>query len=226
MNQTLLLKITGRVGLLGACIVWLWEFLLHFSPTITEASGAFSFFLSVPFHNLVRGHRIAIIWVPLYYVWYYHFYQIMKPASRNWASVLFGLGVIAFTIGGMRIASRWFIGSIVQLQSSIPSDTYTDIISNYTLFWESLVQVLRVTIVFISILWIWLVGTWKTIYKKRIMILNPLVLLISVFVLYAILPEVWKYLAPIAMNVVHVVLFWVSLGYVYSTSDGEFESFS
>jgi hypothetical protein len=123
----------------------------------------------------------------------------------------------------MRIASRGFIGSLVHMQPMVSTDVYTDIISHYTLFWESLVQVLRVAILLISIIRIRLIRTWKTIYKKRMILLNPFALLISVFVLYAILPEVWKYVAPIAMNVVHGVLFWVSLGYVYNASDAELE---
>ncbi len=203
--------ITGLFGLLASIIVGIGEFLLHYSPQIIGNAENYHFFQFVSKENLITGHFLAVFAIPFYFLGYYHIYKMLEKGNKILASIVFGLGILAFTIGGFWITSRAFLGTIVHLQSDIDSNIYQSIIDNYTLISESLVQVLRVIILLLSVFFSVAILNGGTYYKKWMAIFNPIVLLLSVFAIYFISPEIGKYLAPIAMNVVHFILFSLSL---------------
>lgn len=203
--------LTGLLGLLASIIVGVGEFLLHYSPQIVGNAENYRFFQFVPKENLILGHFLAVFAIPFYFLGYYHIYKMLEKGNKKLASIVFGLGILAFTIGGFWITSRAFLGTIVHLKPDIDSNVYQNIMDNYTLISESLVQVLRVIILLLSVFFSLTILKGNTNYKKWIAIFNPIILLLSVFAIYFISPETGKYLAPIAMNVVHFILFSLSL---------------
>ncbi|MGJ8761010.1 DUF6796 family protein [Polaribacter sp. AHE13PA] len=203
--------ITGILGILGSVLVGIGEFLLHFSPHIIGNADNYQFFQFVPKNSLITGHFLAVLGVPFYFLGYYHIYKMLEKGNKKLASIVFGLGILAFTIGGFWITSRAFLGTIVHLQNDIDTNIYQEILDNYTLISESLVQILRVIILLLSVFFSITILKGGTYYKKWMAIFNPIVLLISVFTLYFISPQIGKYIAPIAMNVVHFIVFSLSL---------------
>jgi hypothetical protein len=211
MKERQLIFITGIIGLIASITVGLGEFLLHYSKQLIGNAENYNFFTFVPKKNLIYGHLLAVIGTPLYFVGYYHIYKMLKGKENKWAFIVFTLGIIAFTVGGFWITSRAFLGTIVHLKEQINSNTYMQILDNYTLLSESLVQMLRVVILLLSIFFILSILKSKTYYNKWMAITNPILLLILVFSVYFIAPSIGKYIAPIAMNVVHFILFSLSL---------------
>lgn len=203
--------IAGLFGLLASIIVGAGEFFLHYSPQIVGNAQNYQFFQFVSKNSLITGHFLAVFAIPFYFVGYYHIYKMLEKGNKKLASIVFGLGILAFTIGGFWITSRAFLGTIVHHQLDIESNIYQSIIDDYTLISESLVQVLRVLILLLSIFFSITILKGGTYYKKWMAIFNPIVLLLSVFALYFISPQIGKYIAPIAMNVVHFILFSLSL---------------
>ena len=203
--------ITGYFGLIASIVVGTGEFFLHYSPNIVGHAGNYEFFKFVPNDNLTIGHFLAVIGIPLYFLGYYHIYLMLKKGNKILATIVFLLGVLAFTIGGFWITSRGFLGNIVQLKDNIDEVIYQNILDNYTLISESLVHGLRVIILLLSIFFIVAIAKGKSYYKKWMVIFNPIVLLICVFLIYAITPTIGKYIAPIAMNVVHFIVFSLSI---------------
>lgn len=203
--------LSGILGLFGSILVGIGEFYLHYSPQIIGNAENYEFFKYVPNDNLTIGHFLAVIGIPLYFVGYYHIYLMLKNGNKKLATIVFFLGVLAFSVGGFWITSRAFIGNIVQLQDKIDNDIYLVIIEKYTLISESLVQGLRVIILLLSIFFIATILKGGTNYKKWMVIFNPIILLISIFLIYFISPSIGKYIAPIAMNVVHVIIFSLSI---------------
>jgi len=203
--------ITGVFGLLASIIVGIGEFFLHYSPNIVGNAENYQFFQFVSKENLITGHFIAVFAIPFYFLGYFHIYKMLEKGNKKLASIVFGLGILAFTIGGFWITSRAFLGTIIHLQKNIDTEIYQKIINNYSLISESLVQGLRVIILLLSVFFVIAILKGGTYYKKWMAIFNPIVLLLSVFAVYFISPEIGKYLAPIAMNVVHFILFSLSL---------------
>ncbi|SFJ17632.1 DUF6796 family protein [Olleya namhaensis] len=211
MSEKKLIYITGILGLIASITVGLGEFLLHYSNQIVGNSAHYNFFKFVPRENLIYGHFLAVLGTPLYFVGYYHIYKMLKGKENKWAFIVFTLGVLAFTVGGFWITSRAFLGTIVHLQDDINSTVYRQILGNYTLLSESLVQILRVIILLLSAFFIIAIYKSPTYYNKWMAITNPIVILILVFAVYFIIPSIGKYIAPIAMNVTHFILFSLSL---------------
>lgn len=210
-------KQSGYLWLIAAIIVWIWEFLLHYSKDVLIINDSFEILWAVSLNNLFLWHFLIIVWIPLYFIWYYHLYLMLKWWSEKLARTLFFLWVIAFITWWIWIASRWFMWNLVHIQDQFSFDTYEYIKNQYIIFYDSLLQVLRYTILLISGLWIYLILTWKTHYPKWFALLNPIALLLLVFST-VLIPTIWKYLMPIAMNVVHVIIFSFSLYVLHSNN--------
>lgn len=208
-KQTVLLA--GILGLFASIMVGGGEFLLHYSPNIIGNAENYQFFKFVSKENLILGHFIVVIGTPFYFVGYYHIYKMIQKGSEKLATIVFCLGILAFTVGGFWITSRAFLGTIVLLSDQITPSVYQEILNNYSLISESLVQGLRVVILLLSLFFVLAILKSKTYYSKWMAIFNPITLLISVFLVYFIAPVIGKYIAPIAMNAAHFVLFSVSL---------------
>lgn len=120
------------------------------------------------------------------------------------------ISIIAFLCGGIWIASRAFIGHVIQAGDILSLEMFEYVKSLYLFYFESLLNVLRYLLFVISGLWIYLVATGKTLYPKWMMLANPIVLLLLVFTSIAV-PSIGKYMVPIALNIAHFVLFSLSL---------------
>ena len=84
----------------------------------------------------------------------------------------------------------------------------------YDLRYESLLQVTRIAVLSISVIYIWLVIKGGSAYPKWMAAANPIVLLLLSFGIYLVAPNVGKYLMPIALNVGFAIFFVLSLYFV------------
>ncbi len=214
------LKQSWIAGILASILVWTWEFLLHYSPNVLELGAPFEFLSAVPSQNFAIGHIFVLIGIPLYFIGYYHFYLMLRPASEKIARLFYFLAIVAFLYWGIWIATRWYIGTIVQLEWNIAPWVYEVLTERYLYYFDNLLQILRILIFPISWIWIYLILSWKTQYSKFMALLSPVVVLLSVFMTLAI-PVIWKFLVPIALNIAHFILFSFSLYFVFKISDGE-----
>jgi nicotinamide riboside transporter PnuC len=77
---------------------------------------------------------------------------------------------------------------------------------------EPLVNTLRLAMLIISVLWVVLIAQGKTLYPRWVAIFSPIALLLTIFVIYFyISPALGVWLLPAAMNVVHVIIFALSI---------------
>ncbi len=76
---------------------------------------------------------------------------------------------------------------------------------------EPLVNVLRVAMVAVSVLWVVLILRGRTALPKWMAAVNPATILALIFALYWVAPGVGVYILPVAMNVTHVIIFGLAL---------------
>lgn len=202
------IKLTGIIGLIGAIMVGIGEFLLHYS-TAGYAGNNYSFFVSIADSRLITGHFLVVFFVPFYIAGYWHFYLAIKPGSNKLALAVLIAGVFAFVIGGMWIASRGMLGFIAK--SYAAGETSLSLLTRYKLLMETLVQVLRLIVLLISILFVIAILKEKTLYPKWMAFFNPVLILAIIFALFFLLPSVGNFIAPTAMNVTHITVFTASL---------------
>ena len=209
------LKITGLIGLLGAIICGTGEFLLHFDPQ-ARFTG-YDFMADISESRLTAGHFFAVCGVSLYFVGMWHIAEMLRPAGEKLSRVLFLVGSFGFLYGAMWMSSRAMIGSIAHHPELVEG---TDLVKLYVLRLETLLQVIRITTLVISIIFIKMVITGKSRYPKWMAATSPIVLLLMNFVIYLLVPEVGKYMMPIALNVGFSVFFLLSLTFGDTSESG------
>ena len=203
------LKSSGLIGLLGAILCGTGEFLLHFDECrLGLGETGFDFMINTSEARLNAGHFFAVIGVPLYFVGVWHIAEMIKPAGQKMSKALFLIGAFGFLYGAMWMSSRSSIGSLVHHAELIKN---TSLIDLYNLRCESLLNVIRITTLVISIIYVKQVLTGLTRYPKWMAATSPIVLLVMNFIVLLVAPEVGRYVAPIALNVGFSLFFMLSL---------------
>lgn len=208
------IKQSAFLGLFAATMVWIWEFFLHYSPQVLVINDSFESLWAVAPDFLKLGHILILIWIPFYFIWYYHLYLMLEWSNEKLRKLFFFLGSLAFMAGWIWIASRGFMWQLVHIQDSFSLESYNFIKEQYLFYFDSLLQILRYIILLLSILWIYLIWWGKTKYPKSMILVTPIFLLLWVFAT-TLVPSIGKYLAPIAMNVVHFIIFSASIYILY-----------
>ena len=203
MNQ---LKLTGFLGLIGALICGTGEFLLHFDPQMRFTG--YDFMADISEARLTAGHFLAVFGITLYFVGIWHIAEMLRPAGAMLSKVLMIVGWFGFVYGAMWISSRAMIGSIAHHPQLTEG---TNLVGLYELRLETLLQIIRLTTLIISIIFIKMVLTGKSRYPKWMAATSPIVLLLMNFVVFLIAPSIGKYVMPIALNVGFSIFFLLSL---------------
>ena len=154
------------------------------------------------------GHFFAVFGIPFYFVGVWHIAEMIKPAGEKMSKALFLIGSFGFLYGAMWMSSRSSVGSLVHHAELIKN---TNLIELYNLRCESLLNIIRITTLVISIIYIKQVLTGLTRYPKWMAATSPIVLLVMNFIILLIAPEVGRYVAPIALNVGFTCFFLLSL---------------
>lgn len=204
MNQYL---ITGSIGCLSACIVGIGEFLLHYASSGYGEKNPYQFMLQLSKTRLTFGHFIAVLAAPFYLIGFWHIYLMLSPAGGFLPILTMMITVYGFIMGIIWIGSRATIASIAQLQFHSNSLSFDELIKRYQLFNESLLMIIRVSTLLMAAGYSYLVYQGHTFYPSWMWIINPFFLLISIFLLYFILPRIGRYIMPIAMNVAYFIFF-------------------
>ena len=191
------------IGILASIIVGIGEYLLHYTPEGPE--GEIAMLEVVPLARASIGHFLVVFGAPLYFLGYYGIEKMFHSTSAILARSIFFLGVLAFSIGGVWVSSRYFAAEVLQGTAGTPY--HEKFLASYEYHYQSLVWVLRILVLAISAIYIILVLKNIIGIPKWIAILNPIVLLaIAISSLFWMKP-IGVHIAPIAMNAVHFIVF-------------------
>lgn len=200
-------KVTGILGLLAAIITGTGEFLLHFDPLARFTDGL-AFFGGISENRSNWGHFLGVIGAPLYAVGGFHIFLMLRSANARWAFVLFLVMAYGCAMGGVWMGSRASISAIVN------APQYAELghlVQLYDLRYETLLNVTRLAILIVSIIYIWLAATGRSAYPKWMAFFNPIILLLFSFLVWLAVPEIGKYMMPIALNIGFAIFFSISL---------------
>lgn len=206
-SERKIIIITGLAGLLASVLVGTGEFLLHFDP-LARYDGSYVFFESVTESRATMGHFIGVLGAPLYLLGVWHIAKMLQPASKLWSSIAFFVMSYGFMVGAIWIGSRASAAALV----AIGQDPATSaLLILYDLRYETLLGVIRIAALVFSIIYISLVLTGRTAYPRWMAIFNPVVLILANFLIFWLLPDIGKYLMPIALNVSFFIIFAISI---------------
>jgi len=212
--QRTTLMLAGVAGIVATLMVGTGEFMLHFSSTGYVNADPYAFLHEANRARIVAGHFLAVLGGPLYFLGYWRLYQGLKPAKGLMPLGFFLTGAYGFAIGTTWIGSRALIVLLAPAQvgaagtSALMLDA---LVADYDFLYENLLQVIRVTTLIASGLFVYLVLRRRTLYPRWVALANPFLVLVAVFVSYFLVPAVGIYLLPTAMNVAHFVFFSAAL---------------
>ncbi len=201
--------VTGFLGLVAATLTGAGEFLLHYDPLARFSANGYDFMLAASDERQTIGHFMAVLAAPLYVIGCWHIYLMLKPAHKKIAFIGFILSAYGFIIGTSWISSRASIGALIHLQNS--GSDVSELIALYQLRYESLLNIIRITTLALSLIFIGLALTGRSHYQKWHALCSPLLLLLSSFAVFSMSPQIGKYLMPIALNIGFGLFFVISL---------------
>ncbi|NWF39188.1 hypothetical protein F3F96_08575 [Mariprofundus sp. NF] len=205
------LVIAGVIGLIAAVLVGAGEFLLHFDPLgrFGEAGG-YAFMQGIDAGRASVGHFIGVLAAPLYIIGFWHIMKMLEPANRMASRIAFAIMSYGIIIGAVWIGSRSSVSGLINFSdvSSVSS-----LIAAYELRYENLLQITRLAVLGFSVIFVWLVFSGRSHYPRWVAGLNPILLILVSFAIWAVAPAVGIYLMPIALNVAFAVLFVFSIFY-------------
>jgi len=200
----------GIAGCIAAILVGIGEFALQYTPNGgLEDATEYLFFNDVSPESLSFGHFLSVLAAPLYIAGYWFLSKKLEPAGPKQARAFFFIGAYAFTIGTAWISQRFFIASTVhEIAAGKDLSTLLALFSEHN---EPFVNVLRVAMLVVSVIWIKLILTGKTAFPKWMAIFNPILLLGLMFALYFFGTTLGLYVLPVAMNAAHFIVFALAL---------------
>jgi len=202
-----IIVLTGIVGLLAAVFTGIGEFMLHFDA-LARFDVEYAFLGGISDQRSSIGHFVAMLGAPMYLIGCWHIRLMLKPASDRWSLVAFFIMAYGFAIGIVWIGSRASISALVNMP--VTPDVQ-HLIELYDFRYETLLQVTRIAVLALSIIFVALVARGRSHYPRWMAALNPILMIVASFVVYAIAPTLGKYLMPIALNVAFFILFLTSI---------------
>ena len=199
---------TGVIGIAAALIVCVGEYLLHYDALARYSETSYEFLLASTDNQQTIGHFFGVLAAPLYLVGCWHMYLMLKPANQKLSFAMFVLTSYGFIMGAVWISSRASIGAITHLEEGTLA--IEGLVDLYQIRYETLLSIIRITTLVSSIIFVRLVLTGNTYYKKWQSILNPILLLLISFLIYLILPTIGKHMMPVALNIGFGVFFIMS----------------
>ncbi len=207
---------TGWAGLLGALLVGIGEFTLQFSPEGGYEATDYSYFTRISVARLTAGHFFSVLAAPLYLLGYWHIGQMfIRGGSKisGWFITLFG--GYAFVVGTAWLGGRVYLALTAKELAEASTDVATvlgPLLEQFAFHNEPLVNALRLAMLIISLLWAFQILQERTLYPRWMAIISPILLLGIIFAIYFfIFPPLGAYSLPAAMNVVHVIIFGLSV---------------
>lgn len=174
-----------------------------------ETMSTIESYKNIPLARASQGHFMVIYSAPIYFAGYYALMRLFNSTSY-WASrTMLVLGIYAFAVGGIWISSRYLM--IEVMQSEMVSANAGYFIDAYSEHYGSIQKSLIVSIVIVSLLYIYLVLSNKLNLPKWIALSNPALLIGLLYSSQYWMPPLGYYLAPCAISVAHFVFFSVLL---------------
>ena len=184
------LFLAGWAGVLASILVGIGEFSMQFTPNGgIENETTYAYFNEVSNKRLSFGHFIAVLSAPLYVLGYWFLYKKLAPAGSKLALLYFLIAAYSFIIGTAWISERFFLAETVHAIAA--GDQLQALLATFSKHNEPFVNILRVGMLLVSIIWIKQILTGKTDFPKWMAIFSPIPILVILLLLYNFKDNHW-----------------------------------
>jgi hypothetical protein len=204
-----MIRLAGFAGLAGALLTGIGEGLLQFAPDRSYVDPGYSYFLDVGAERLAGGHWLVISAAPFYILGYRYLIERLSIASAILRKGLFLLMAWGFVLATVWIGQRALLAEVVQAVAR--SDAAPGLISRLSAFHEPLINVMRVLLLFFSLVWTFQIARGAAAFPRWMALFSPLFLLVAIFLAYVIAPGIGAFVLPTALNTAHVIVFGLAV---------------
>ncbi len=191
------------LGVLGSILVGIGEYLLHYLPE--DPGGEVSMLEHVPLTRAIKGHFFVVFSTPLYFTVYYGLRDFFKKTRPILANTIFILGVLAFSIGGVWVSSRYFGAEVLQRSQGTANHAFY--LQSYEDHYQTLVWALHIIVALLSTVYVTLILKNNQGLPKWLAIFNSIVLLIIIISSLFWFKPLGVQIAPIAMNITLLIFY-------------------
>ena len=210
MSEHRTIRIAGWLGLLASILVGIAEFSMQYTPNGgLDDLTHYAFFNDISDQRLSFGHFLAVLAAPLYVVGYWFLSKQLEPAGDRLSRIFFWVGAYAFMVGTAWIGQRFFLGATVHAIAA--GEAAPQLLTTFAKHNEPFVNVLRLAMLIVSIIWVRLILSGNTAFPKWMAVFSPILLLAVVFGLYFAGTTIGLFVFPIAMNATHFIIFALAL---------------
>jgi hypothetical protein len=182
---------------------------LHFDILGRFAEGGgYVFMQGISAERSTIGHFFGVLGAPLYILGFWHIMKMLEPANPFLSRIAFAVISYGIIIGAVWIGSRANISMLVNDDSINNIDAF---ISLYELRYENLLQITRIAALVFSVIYMYLILTGRSYYPHWMALFNPILLILTSFAIWLLVPTIGVYMMPIALNIAFAILFLLSI---------------
>lgn len=222
------LRFAGVLGVLGMALGVAADLASGYATGSTgEVASAFSvllvenldpFLAAKPYGQVVAGHYLAIVGIPLGIVGFWQVYQGIRPAGDWLPRVVWFLGVWGFVVGTVFHASFAFV--VAGIQADAGTRSLAPMLARFGAVFEPvgllLVAVMTVALALLA----YLIAFRETRYPRWFAVVNPLLVQALTAALALLAPEALRVaLVVTAYNLSVLVLFLGSTALLWNVDD-------
>jgi hypothetical protein len=212
--------ILGLVGIFSVFVTIISDLILLGRP-----DTAYSFFklgtesmAGIAQWRITFGTFIGVFMLPFQIAGLISVYHGLKPSGRLLPALVILADAHALIMGVAFHASYAFIASGWKLFYTTGSGNLnmSDIMQKFDFYWKLIIIIMLVELVFSSILFVLLVMSGKTMYPKWMAILNPLCVMLFMFMAIPPIPApVGGFVGPTTLNTATMIFFIISTTVIY-----------
>lgn len=158
------------------------------------------------------GTFLSVLFAPAYFLGYYFISQNLTPKKKWLKKAFFFLSIYTFSMAMMWVSARSYLALSVNQKLEAPQNAQPfiqNIIDGIGHHADPLLFITWAGLIIISVLFFYLVFTKQSNFPRLFAFINPISILIFIFLIYFFIPHIGVYLIPTAMNIVHVLFFGI-----------------
>ncbi len=216
--QTVLLL--GLIGIFSVFVTIISDLILLGRP-----DTAYSFFklgtesmAGIPQWRITSGTFIGVFMLPFQIAGLISLYYGLKSSGKLLPALVILADVHALIMGVAFHASYAFIASGWKLFHSVGSDrlNLSGIMQKFDFYWKLIIIIMLAELLFSSTIFVLLVMSGKTMYPKWMALLNPLCVILAMFLIIPPIPApVGGFIGPTTLNMATMIFFVISTIVVY-----------
>ena len=216
-------RIAGLLAVLAAILLSIADISFLYSPKGGYESEEMLFLLDIPLWRLKLGHFLGVFILPFYLFGYWIVYRALKPAGRWFSLPIFWIITYGVIVGAVLHGSIAMYAILMQEHEAAANVETGRVLFQLMEISLDLFEPFQATAFLcfgLTAIWYFVAVFFKqTLLPRWMAFLNTILLHAPIVAAYFLIPSLGNILMPAAMNIAHVVFFFLITIHTWNKSD-------